>query len=90
MRYNALLFAAAVTLLLSSSASAQYGFSSDCTEARDDAESAASDLEFSARMLQMCASNEDFSDDCSSEFYRAQSAHSDYESAVSDVQSYCD
>jgi hypothetical protein len=83
-------FALVAVLLLSSSASAQYSYDSECSNAKDDAESAASDLEYSARQLQMCASNEDFSDDCSSEFNRIRSAHSDYESAVSDYESYCE
>jgi len=77
-------------LFLSTSASAQYGAeSSDCTDARDNAESAASDLGGYARRLQQCAESEDFGDDCSTEFRRVKSAYSDYESAVSDVSSYC-
>lgn len=77
-------------LFLSSSATAQYGYGSDCEDARDSAQSAASDLASYSRRLQRCAESEDFTDDCSAEFYRVNSAYQDYESAVSDVSSYCD
>ncbi len=62
----------------------------ECEYARDEAESAASDLALAASALQLCAGSEDYDDDCSSEMYRVQSAHSDYESAASEVSSYCD
>ena len=62
----------------------------DCCDAIDDADSSSDDLESSAQSLATCASNDDYSDDCWSEFTSVQSAHSDYESAVSDVDSNCD
>ena len=43
----------------------------------------------SSRRLNSCVDSDDFTDDCSSEFRRVRNAHSDYESAVSEVNSYC-
>jgi len=63
--------------------------SSECRNAKNQAESAASDLANYARRLRNCAEAQDYSDDCSSEFSRARSAHSDYEDAVSSVGNYC-
>ena len=63
--------------------------SPECTDALDRAESAASELADYARRLRNCAEAQDYSDDCSAEFRRVRNAHSDYESAVSDVSSYC-
>jgi len=78
-------------LVISAAAFAQYGYGdNDCTDARDRARSAASDLSDYARRLQRCADYADFSDDCSTEFRRVRYSHSDYESAVSDVSMYCD
>ena len=71
------------------SQAAESGRSSDCRDARSRAESAASELAVYARRLQRCAEGEDFSDDCGSEFRRVSNAYSDYESAVSEVSSYC-
>jgi hypothetical protein len=65
------------------------GKSPECRDALDRAESAASDLEHYTKRLGTCAANRDFDDDCSTEYRRVRNAHSDYESAVSDVQSYC-
>lgn len=62
----------------------------ECQQAKSDAEDAASGLASAASRLESCAENEDFSDDCSTELRRVRSAHSDYESATSNVQSYCD
>lgn len=89
MRVKMILTMAAATLLLSSAASAQFG-GSDCTDARDRATSAASDLSGYARRLERCADSGDFTDDCSTEFRRVKNTHSDYESAVSEVSIYCD
>jgi len=66
------------------------GKSSDCRDAEDRAESAASDLSDYARRLRNCAESRDFNDDCSSEFRRVKNAYSDYEDAVSAFNSYCD
>ncbi len=63
--------------------------SSECRDAMERAESAAADLADYARRLRDCAEANDFTDDCSSEFYRLKSAHSDYEDAVSAVNGYC-
>lgn len=62
----------------------------ECREAREEAESAAVELETAARRLANCAGTHDFSDDCYSEFRRVKSAYDDYESAVSRVCAECD
>jgi hypothetical protein len=90
MNTKMFLAVAVLALAVSSSASAQYGYSSDCEDARNDAESAASDLAGYARRLQQCAENEDFSDDCYTEFRRVKSAYDSYESTVSEVSSDCE
>lgn len=66
--------------------------SEDCKNAKDDAESVRSDLENYTKKLYRCVQyqSDDFSDDCYSEFRRVKSYHSDFESAVSEVRSYCD
>jgi len=90
MRLMAMSIAISAAITLSASASAQYGYDSDCGDARSSAESAAIDLADYSRRLQRCAEAGDYSDDCSSEFRRVRSSHSDYESAVSEVSSYCE
>jgi Sec-independent protein translocase protein TatA len=65
------------------------GASSDCRDARRRAEDAAAELANYTRRLQNCAQAQDYSDDCSTEFRRVRNAHSEYESAISDVSSYC-
>lgn len=65
------------------------GKSSECRDAIDRAQSAASELSDYARRLRNCAEAQDYSDDCDTEFRRTRSAHDDYESAVSSFQSYC-
>jgi hypothetical protein len=66
------------------------GCSEDCRDARDNAESYLIDLESYINRLLRCVEGNDLTDDCYSEFRRVKSAHSDFESAVSDVSSYCD
>jgi hypothetical protein len=90
MRLMAMFIAIGVALSLSAGASAQFGYGSECEDARDSAESAASDLASYSRRLQRCAEAGNYSDDCSSEFRRVRNSHSDYESAVSEVSSYCE
>ena len=65
------------------------GTNAACEDARSRARSTASDLANYSRRLRSCAENEDFADDCSSEFRRVKNAHSDYESAVSEVSGSC-
>lgn len=89
MNTKRFLATAVLALAVSSSASAQYGYGSNCEDATSEAESAASDLAGYARRLQQCAENEDFSDDCYTEFRRVKSAYDSYESAVSEVSSNC-
>lgn len=62
---------------------------SDCEYAWDEARSAADDVETKAKRLISCVSSGGFDDDCYTEARRVRSSHQDYESAVSDVQSYC-
>ena len=66
------------------------GCSEECRDARDQAESYRDDLEGYVKRLYRCVEGNDLTDDCYSEFRRVKSAHSDFESAVSDVGSYCD
>lgn len=63
--------------------------SSNCQNAKSQAQSTASDLANYSRRLRSCAEAEDFSDDCSTEFRRVRNAQSDYESAVSAVSGAC-
>ena len=65
------------------------GRSRECRDARRQAGEAADELACYARQLQMCAEARDYSDDCASAFQAVRNAHDDYESAVSDVESYC-
>jgi hypothetical protein len=62
----------------------------ECRDALDRADSAASDVASYGRRLISCVESSDHRDDCSSEFRRVRGAHGDYESAVSEVGSYCD
>ncbi|QSP95506.1 hypothetical protein LPB19_03555 [Marinobacter salinisoli] len=66
------------------------GCSDECRDAKEQAESYRSDLETYAKRLYRCVEGNDLTDDCYSEFRRVKSYHSDFESAVSDVSSYCD
>src|ERR1051325_2943270 len=65
------------------------GGSTECKNARRQAGEAADELVGYALRLQMCAEARDYTDDCDTEFRRVRDAHDDYESAVSDVESYC-
>ena len=65
------------------------GKSSECRDAQEQAESAASELADRSKKFRNCAESQDYSEDCSSEFRRVRNAHSDYESAVSSVRSEC-
>ena len=62
---------------------------SDCEDAWSNANSAADAVESYARRLIRCVTSGDHSDGCYLEARRVRSNHSDYESAVSEVQSYC-
>lgn len=66
------------------------GCSDDCRDAREQAESYRSDLEGYTKRLYRCIESNDLTDDCYSEFRRVKSYHNDFESAVSNVSSYCD
>lgn len=60
-----------------------------CRDAWDRASSAADDVSSYANRLKKCVDAGDYTEDCSNEFRRVKNAHSDYESASSDVESYC-
>lgn len=62
---------------------------SECRDAWDRASSAADEVASGAIRLKSCVETGDFRDECYSAFRRVKNAHSDYESAVSDVNSYC-
>ena len=62
---------------------------SECHYAWDRASSAADDVASSATRLKNCVEAGDYRDDCHSANRSVRSAHSDYESAVSEVNSYC-
>jgi hypothetical protein len=66
------------------------GCSEECRDAKEQAESYRDDLEGYIKRLYRCVEDNDLNDDCYSEFRRVKSAYSDFESAVSDVSSYCD
>lgn len=66
------------------------GCSDECRDAKEQAESYRSDLETYTKRLYRCVEGNDLTDDCYSEFRRVKSYQSDFESAVSDVSSYCD
>jgi hypothetical protein len=63
--------------------------SSECRDALERADSAASDLATHAGRLKTCADSQDYRDDCSTEFRRVKNAHSEYEDAVASVTSVC-
>ena len=63
---------------------------SECQDAWDQANSAADDVVSAANRLIRCVEGSNHNDDCYSEARRVRSYHGDYESAVSEVQSYCD
>ena len=62
----------------------------DCDSAIESYNSSISDISSYLKRYTRCLSSSDGQDDCSSEFRRLRNAHRDFESAVSDVQSYCD
>lgn len=64
--------------------------SSECADAWDKANSAADDVVNAAKILIQCVEGSDHNDDCSSKARNVRSYHGDYESAVSEVQNYCD
>jgi hypothetical protein len=63
---------------------------SDCDDAIDSYNSAVSEITYALRRYANCVSNSDGKDDCASEFRRLKNAQSEFESAVSDVDSYCE
>lgn len=62
----------------------------DCDDAVDSYNSAADDLMSALRRYASCVSSSEGKDDCSGQFSRVRSAQSDFESAVSEIDSYCE
>jgi len=75
----------AAGLLISVPAAAQ----SQCSYARERYNSALDDIGLTLRRYTTCLSNSAGEDDCSTEFRRLKYAQDEFESAVSDVGSYC-
>lgn len=90
MRIKPIFFSALIAATLPINAFSQYRDDSDCENARIEAESAASKLSSYAERLQQCVYIADFSDDCYIEFRRVKSSYDDYESAVSNISTYCE
>lgn len=61
----------------------------DCSDATASYNSAVDDISTYLKRYVQCVSSSDGNDDCSTEFRRLKNAQSDFESAVSDHQSYC-
>ena len=61
----------------------------DCESAIDDYNAAIDEVNRRLKKYVRCLNNSDGYDDCSTKFRRLRRAHSDFESAVSDYQSYC-
>ena len=79
-------FVIAIAISFSSTAHAD---TSDCQDAIDQYNSAASDVSSTLRLYSRCLSSSDGHDDCSSEFARLKSDQDDFESAVSNYESEC-
>jgi hypothetical protein len=79
--------AIALTLALTAPLGA---LANDCEDATDNYNSAAEDLMAALRRHASCVADSEGEDDCSSEFGRVRSVQDDFESAVSDVESYCE
>jgi len=89
MRLRMVVLFVALMALSEEQANAGWEDAEECVNAKQEAESSAQQLASDAQALAYCAEAEDFDDDCSSEYYSVSSAHGDYESAVSEVESYC-
>jgi hypothetical protein len=90
MKLTKIMISTIAFLALSIFAATSYGDDAECEDATSSAEYAASELSNYANRLQSCAESADYSDDCSMEFSHTRSAQDEYESAVSDVSSYCE
>lgn len=63
---------------------------SDCENAVERYNSAINEVSYALRRYANCVSGSQGQDDCSSEFRRLKNAQYDFESAVSEMQSYCE
>lgn len=80
-----IVLAFAATAFIVSPLSAGY----DCESSIEDYKSAVSDIEYAANSYVRCVSNSGGTEDCSSEFRRLKNAQDDFETAVSDISTYC-
>ncbi len=64
--------------------------SKQCKKAKDEAESTRNELERLSQRFASCIEDNDLTEECFWEFRRMKSSYSDFESDVSDVNSYCD
>lgn len=85
---RALGIAAVVSIVLATSALAQYGDDS-CQRARESYNFAVSEVADKLRRYQRCAAASAGNDDCSLEFRRLKRAHDDFEMAVSQIANDC-
>lgn len=81
--------ALAVSLLVAMGGSAPVQDAEQCRYTVDNYNNAVSDISTRLRRYSSCVSGSRGMDDCSSEFRRLRSAQSDFESYVSEYQSYC-
>jgi hypothetical protein len=79
------LFKATIAMLTCFAGSAA---ANECSDAADAYNSATSEISGYLRRYVGCVENSQGADDCSSEFRRLRNAQSDFESAVSQYQSY--
>ena len=63
---------------------------SDCSDAVDSYNSAIGEISYNLKRYSRCVAASDGSDDCSSQFRRLKYAQDEFESAVSEYQSYCE
>lgn len=85
---RALGIAAAISIVLATSASAQYGDDS-CQRARESYNFAVSEVADNLRRYQRCVAGSAGNDDCSLEFRRLKRAQDEFEMAVSQIASDC-
>lgn len=86
MTKTTLILLATVGVTIPAAASAGY----DCESSVEEYNSALDDISSYLRRYSTCVSSSKGTDDCSTEFRRLRYAQDAFESAVSDVSSYCE
>ena len=61
----------------------------DCESSVNEYKTAVSEISYTANKYIRCVENSSATDDCSSEFRRLKNAQDDFETAVSDISTYC-